>query len=505
MPWSAPKPAAAAAAAPLLPTVSPAPPAAEVSQEQQQLPAVHQSLSEWGLHQWEIPYSTLTDTGEKLGQGSFGDVIRVQWRGNDVAFKTMRAGSKAHDEQIRAALKEARYMKTVQHENVIGLAGICVDEGHMGLLIEFAERGTLRNVLDITPTMGAQERLRMAVEVLRGLSKLHSVQPRPILHGDVKSVNVLVMADGTCKIADFGMTSGASSAMSISKTHRGGGTPSYTAPELFAHHFVDSDDEEDGCNAAVYTSACDVYSCGVLIWEIMTGEEPWAAEVRAWASKGWDADCVKLKLAREVFKREKRSSTAEEGGGRAIDGATLAVIEACCHQESSQRPVITVAVRNVEALMGRLVDFSSSNFRREYEQIGNLQSHQHGALLNAVEKVTQLVLDLYSLQCFRTYRLWKGTVDRMAFLKPKVRHFLRHCTQSGSCARMSCRWQQSECGPLHRNRQMGGNSAPSSTRPSVKTTPTSPLTPLSSHVPSISISPNHVAEVSMTLTSLRWV
>lgn len=293
--------------------------------------------------------------------------------------------------------------------------------------------------------------------------------------------------------------------MPMSKTHRGGSTPSYTAPELFAHHFADSDDEEDGCNAAVYTSACDVYSCGVLMWEIMTGEEPWAVEVRAWASKGWDADRVKCKLAREVFKHKKRPSTAEESGGRAIDGATLAVIEPCWHQEASQRPVITVVVQNVGALMGRLVDFSSSNFRREYEQIGNLQSHQHGALLNAVEKVTQLVLDLYSLQCFRTYRLRKGTVDRMAFLKPKVRRFLRHCTQSGSCARMSCRWQQSECGPLHRSRQMGGNSAPSSTRPSVKTTPTSPLTPLSSHAPSILISPYHVKAVSMTLTSLRWV
>jgi serine/threonine protein kinase len=157
----------------------------------------------------------------------------------------------------------------------------------------------------------------------------------------MKSPNVLVMADGTCKIADFGMTSGSSSAMSISKTHRGGGTPSYTAPELFTHLFVDSDDDDDACNAAVYTAACDVYSCAVLIWEIMTGEEPWAAEVLGWAGKGWDTDRVRRKLAKEVFKNQKRPSTPEDG--RVIDPATLAVIESCWHQDATQRSIIGAA------------------------------------------------------------------------------------------------------------------------------------------------------------------
>ena len=134
--------------------------------------------------------------------------------------------SAAAHEQVRATLKEARALKEAQHENVIRLEGICVDDPQrLGVLMEYAEQGTLRQVLDTNKTMGRTDRRRLSRGILRGLAMLHAHKPRPILHGDLKATNVLVAADGTPKLADFGRASGSSAAltasMSMSRTHRG--------------------------------------------------------------------------------------------------------------------------------------------------------------------------------------------------------------------------------------------------------------------------------------------
>jgi serine/threonine protein kinase len=187
-----------------------------------------------------------------------------------MAFKTIRTGgSEAAQNQVKAALKEAYALKEAQHENLIRLEGICIDDPQrLGVLMEYAEQGTLRHVLEANPEMGDKERRLLIRGILRGLAKLHSHTPTPILHGDLKGTNVLVMTDGTPKLADFGQASGASSgismSMSVSKAHRGGGTPIYSAPELFADIFADSSDSEDDDCVTVYTMACDVYSGGGL-------------------------------------------------------------------------------------------------------------------------------------------------------------------------------------------------------------------------------------------------
>jgi serine/threonine protein kinase len=79
-------------------------------------------------------------------------------------------------------------------------------------------------VLDANPGMAKTARRLLIRGIPRGLAKLHLYTPMPILHGDLKATNVLVTADGTPKLADFGMASGANaetSAVSMSKTHRG--------------------------------------------------------------------------------------------------------------------------------------------------------------------------------------------------------------------------------------------------------------------------------------------
>ena len=83
------------------------------------------------LDDWEVPYRQIKETGEKLGSGSFGDVVKVTWRGKERAFKTLRGGggSGVQQEQVKKAMREARFLKQAQHTNVIGLVGVCVEEG----------------------------------------------------------------------------------------------------------------------------------------------------------------------------------------------------------------------------------------------------------------------------------------------------------------------------------------------------------------------------------------
>jgi tRNA A-37 threonylcarbamoyl transferase component Bud32 len=306
-------------------------------------------LMSGNLQQWLVPSRAIVNVEVLSHDGSFGDVHLVQVRGKNMAFKTFRTGGSADAEaHLKEALKEGRALKEAQHENVIRLEGICIDDPkQMGLLMEYAEQGTLRQVLDGNPTMPKLARCLLIRGILRGLAKLHSHTPKPILHGDLKATNVLVTTNGMPKLADFGMASGASSglaaSMSMSKTHRGGGTPIYSAPELFAHLFekVDLDSDSDSDDTPVvaqqYTEACDVYSLGMLVWEVQTGQVPWAAEITKWSKKiaGGAAgnDQIKQQLARTVYEKRKRPKLP-------VDGSTLiiSIIERCWHQEPAQRP-----------------------------------------------------------------------------------------------------------------------------------------------------------------------
>jgi serine/threonine protein kinase len=397
----------------------------KVAKQEAEMAATQMHLGD--LQQWQISSSAVVNVRVLSHEGSFGDVHLVQVRGENMAFKTIRTGgSEAAREEVRAALKEARALNEAKHANVIRLEGVCIDDPQrMGVLMEYAAQGTLRQVLESNPNMADAAQKLLIRGLLRGLAKLHSHTPKPILHGDLKATNVLVMADGTPKLADFGQASGASSAlaarMSMSKTHRGGGTPVYSAPELFAHLFEevsdsDSDDNDDkagGGRASMYTMQCDLYSAGVLVWEIVTSENPWGADVRKWSQDN-TASRVEKKLATKVFKKKKRPPMP--------DGSTpliSSIIEQLWDHDPAQRPLAQDVLNQLEVDMDAAVqheaavsmaanimaddyavpdthaytlhDFDTSNFKREYEWTAKnpLDPAHIDRLLGAVRRVIE--------------------------------------------------------------------------------------------------------------------
>jgi serine/threonine protein kinase len=169
-------------------------------------------------------------------------------------------------------------MSAVQHPNLVLLFGVCIERGQLSILMEFAELGTLREQLDKDLCMPAWRRFQLLFGVVNGVRKLHAHTPSPIVHGDLKSLNVLITIDAAtggwvAKITDFGLTSGSglTNTARMARRYReqcaatekhGAGTVSHSPPEVL--------DDVSPC-----TSAGDVFSLGVIAWEVATGEMPW--------------------------------------------------------------------------------------------------------------------------------------------------------------------------------------------------------------------------------------
>ncbi|KAJ3693739.1 hypothetical protein LUZ60_009219 [Juncus effusus] len=144
----------------------------------------------------------------------------------------------------------------MRHPNLVTFIGACSEPP--ALVYEFLSRGNLRNYLNHagnTMPLSWQIRTRIIGEVCVGLIFLHSNKPNPIIHGDLRPDNILLDANFTCKLSDFGLIKQADTNTANSHPTR---TLAYMDPEYF--------------NTETFTLESDVYSFGVLILHLLTGE-----------------------------------------------------------------------------------------------------------------------------------------------------------------------------------------------------------------------------------------
>lgn len=202
--------------------------------------------------------------GAKLGIGSFGVVHRAKWNDTDVAFKTMHA-DEMNDDTVNAFAEEIRMMRALRHPNIVLFIGAVIQPNRMGIVSELMKRGNLEQLLHGT---GVQSdtlcqngllRRQMAADCARGMLYLHSLSP-PVVHHDLKPANLLVDANWTLKVSDFGMSELKNYTYG-SNCKAPGGTPEWMAPEALR-----GDDVSENS---------DVYSFGVILWELITLQYPW--------------------------------------------------------------------------------------------------------------------------------------------------------------------------------------------------------------------------------------
>ncbi|XP_026230891.1 receptor (TNFRSF)-interacting serine-threonine kinase 1, like isoform X2 [Anabas testudineus] len=208
---------------------------------------------------------------EPLDGGGFGDVYLCYHATlGQVVLKTVYTGSLRNEESKRSLLEEGNIMATLNHERVVKLLGVIMEDKDCSLVLELIPRGNLLVMLQMVK-VPISVKGRIILEILEGMVYLTE---KHVLHKDIKPENILVDKDFHIKIADLGLatyhtwsklTKEESRRKSKSRqTVRCGGTLSYMAPEHLESINTPS------------TEKSDVYSFAVVVWVILTGEEPYA-------------------------------------------------------------------------------------------------------------------------------------------------------------------------------------------------------------------------------------
>ena len=204
---------------------------------------------------------------EVLGRGGMGVVYKaVHLRLNRaVALKMLLAGAFATRAERQRFSREAEVVAKLRHPNIVQVHDVGDLDGRPYFTMEFVEGGSLAELIAGTPRPA-----RQAAELMATLADAMEAAHRGgIVHRDLKPSNVLLTADGTPKIGDFGLARHLEVGPSLTQSGAAVGTPSYMAPEQ-----ARGKSGEAG-------PAADIYALGAMLYELLTGRPPFRAESAA--------------------------------------------------------------------------------------------------------------------------------------------------------------------------------------------------------------------------------
>ncbi|XP_031729107.1 fibroblast growth factor receptor 3 isoform X5 [Anarrhichthys ocellatus] len=288
---------------------------------------------------WEFPRTRLT-LGKPLGEGCFGQVVMAEAIGIDkekpnkpldVAVKMLK--DDATDKDLSDLVSEMEMMKMIgKHKNIINLLGACTQDGPLYVLVEYASKGNLREYLRARRPPGMdysfdtckipdeqltfKDLVSCAYQVARGMEYLAS---QKCIHRDLAARNVLVTEDNVMKIADFGLARDVHNIDYYKKTTNGRLPVKWMAPEALFDR--------------VYTHQSDVWSYGVLLWEIFTlGGSPYP---------GIPVEEL-FKLLKEGHRMDKPANCTHE---------LYMIMRECWHAVPSQRPTFRQLVEDHDRVL----------------------------------------------------------------------------------------------------------------------------------------------------------
>lgn len=222
--------------------------------------ATYASLEPYFTADWlEISWDEL-EIKERIGAGSFGTVFRAEWHGSEVAVKVL-ADQDFHEDRIKEFLREVAIMNRVRHPNLVLFMGAVTERPHLSIVTEYLPRGSLYRLINKAATgeiFDRRRRLHMALDVAKAINYLHCLNP-PVVHLDLKSPNLLVDKNWSVKVCDFGLSRLMANTFIASTSIAG--TPEWMAPEFL--------------RGEPTNEKSDVFSFGVILWELLTMQQPW--------------------------------------------------------------------------------------------------------------------------------------------------------------------------------------------------------------------------------------
>ena len=199
---------------------------------------------------------------ELVGSGGMSSVYKAHdtLLERHVALKILHEHYLADDEYVERFRREARAVAQLSHPNLVTVIDRGDDEGRHFIVFEYIDGKTLKDCLEEQGPLPVRRALELAVEVARGLAFAHD---NGLVHRDVKPQNVILNGDGSAKVTDFGIAR----SLEVQGVTQSGtvlGTSSYIAPEQASGEPVEP--------------ATDVYSLGVVLFELLTGRVPFTGE-----------------------------------------------------------------------------------------------------------------------------------------------------------------------------------------------------------------------------------
>lgn len=282
------------------------------------------------LGRLQIIKNTDLEELRELGSGTFGTVYHGKWRGTDVAIKRINdrcfAGKPSEQEKMRDDFwNEAIKLADLHHPNVVAFYGVVLDGpgGSIATVTEYMTNGSLRSALQKSErNLDKRKRLLVSMDVAFGMEYLHG---KNIVHFDLKSDNLLVNLRDPhrpiCKVGDLGL-----SKVKCQTLISGGvrGTLPWMAPELL-----------NGSSSLV-SEKVDVYSFGIVMWELLTGEEPYA-------------DLHYGAIIGGIVSNTLRPSVPE-----GCDPQWRSLMELCWSAEPSERPSFTMIANELRSMASKI-------------------------------------------------------------------------------------------------------------------------------------------------------
>src|SRR5256714_10279074 len=198
----------------------------------------------------------------RIGSGGMSTVYRAldETLQRQVAIKLMNREFASDSDQLERFRREARAVAQLSHPHIVGVIDAGEDEGRPYIVFEYVQGETLKERIRRLGRLPVAEAVAYAVEIARALGYAHQ---RHIVHRDVKPQNVLIDAEGSAKVTDFGIARTLDQE-GLTADGRVLGTTDYVSPEQALGHKV--------------TGQSDLYSLGIVLYEMLTGEVPFTGE-----------------------------------------------------------------------------------------------------------------------------------------------------------------------------------------------------------------------------------